>query len=489
MKLSRRHLLQGAAATAALPAALGGRAAFAQAAAEPTYLIEICLRDQLDFGHVMVAPGLARDGNLRRGENGRRAALFFAQSELTALPNNVFLTPQSVALRPHLDTVAMVELCELTYGPVHGHEAGNPIRSPGRGGQSGPGTRLAMWQGEPGQNNGEGATYSSTPTPLALHNQQQKLLTPGLRNGVIIKGTNRAGAIYHFGAGLSGAEPDRFQDVAGLLRAFPASSSSTSILPPVQARLFDSGLSRFDRALLRRRGLSTQVFDNHATQLGEAAGALGRVTTSSFSLPLTAAERAEWSAGVPGKYGRTTIDVWEQAAYAFKLINAGVTRSVALEVDIGDVHGERTAPQMRDQTAITVLPLVRLIEKLKAAGLYSRTLIVVSTADGGRAPASGSSGDEGKNGVILAGGMVKGGYYGDIQADSADGDGHRYRYRMPDLVTGAPDPTGTLGNDKRVPAANLWRTVMKAVAVPEATLNQFPSVASAAALPWLLRTA
>ncbi len=486
MKFSRRSLIQGAVGLAAAPALLRAGEAWAQTVA-PTYLIEICLRDQLDFGHVMVAPGLATDANLRRGESGRRAALFFSQNELTAKPNNVYLTPQSLVLAPHLDTVAMVELCELTYGPVHGHEASNPLRSPGRGAQTGAGTRLPMWEGEPGQNNGEGANYSSTPTPVALHNRIQKALTPGLRNGVIIKGTERAGAIYHFGAGLAGAEPDRYQDVDALLRAFPSTTSATSILPPAEARFVEKGLTKLDKALLSRRGLTAQSMGNHTTQLAEASGVLGKVTTTSFSLPLTADERAYWSAGVPGKYGRTTIDAWEQAAYAFKLINSGLTRSVAIEIDIGDVHGERTAPQMKAQTEITVLPLVRLIEKLKEAGLYDRTLIVVSTADGGRAPAAGSSGDEGKNGVILAGGMIRGGYYGDIRADSIDGDGHKYRYKMPDLVTGAPDAQGTLMNDRRVPAANLWRTIMAAVAVPAATLNQFPSIASASTLPFLLR--
>lgn len=486
MKFSRRSLIQGACGLAAAPALMRAGEAWAQTVA-PTFLIEICLRDQVDFGHVMVAPGLATDANLRRGENGRRAALFFSQNELIARPNNVYLTPQSLVLQPHLDTIAMVELCELTYGPVHGHEASNPIRSPGRGGQAGAGTRLPMWDGEPGQNNGEGANYSSTPTPVALHNRIQKQLTPGLRNGVVIKGTERSGAIYHFGAGLSGAEPDRYQDVPALLRAFPASTSATSIMPPAEARFVEKGLGKMDKALLARRGLSAQSLANHTTQLSEASGVLGKVTTTSFTLPLTPTERAYWSAGVPGKYGRTTIDVWEQAAYAFKLVNSGLTRSVAIEVDIGDIHGERTAPQMKAQTEVIVLPLLRLIESLKAAGMYDRTLIVISTADGGRAPAAGSSGDEGKNGVILAGGMIKGGYFGDIRADSADGDGHRYRYKMPDLATGVPDPTGTLVNDRRVPAANLWRTIMSAVAVPTATLNSFPSIASAATLPWLLR--
>lgn len=483
----RRQLVAGAGSLALAPALLRSPDAAAQAAPPASILIEICLRDQLDFGHVMVAPGLARDVNLRRGENGNRCALFFNQADLIALPNNVFLTPQSAPLQPHIDTVAMMELGELTYGPVHGHEASNPLRSPGRSGQRmGSGTRLPMWEGEPGRSNGEGANYSSTPTPAALHNYLQKLATPGLRNAVVIKGTQRAGAIYHFGAGLGGAEPDRYQDVAALLRAFPASGAGSSLLPPAQARAMGKGLDALDRALLGRRGVTAQATANHVQQLGEATATLGR-TAPGFSLALTAEERSYWSAGVPGRYGRTTIDVWEQAAYAFKLVRSGLVRTVAIEVDIGDVHGERTASQMRDQTLITVLPLVRLIEQLKAAGLYDRSLIVVSTADGGRAPSAGSSGDEGKNGVILAGGMVRGGYYGDIRADSISGDGHRYRYLMPDLASGAPDPTGTLGNDKRVPAAALWRSVMAASGAPATVLDQFPDVSGARVLPWLVR--
>ncbi|MCU0698095.1 MAG: DUF1501 domain-containing protein [Myxococcaceae bacterium] len=481
MTFDRRTLLKSSAAAVG---ALACRDAFAQGEPLKTYVIELCLRDQLDFGHVMVAPSLARDSNLIRGPTGRRAALFFQQAQLIEAMPNVFLTPQSAVLRPHLDTIAMMELGELTYGPVHGHEAGNPLRSPGRSLQSGNG-RLAMWNGEPGQSNGEGVTYSRTPTLVALHNAWQKQQHPGTRNGVVIKGTQRSNAIYHFGAGVVGAEPDRFQTVAALLRAFPDSTQQRSIISsPAEADAIRSGLLARDRRVLQRRAIDPS---NHETQVQEARNLIYR-PPSVFSLALTPQERAAWSAGVPARYGRTTIDVWEQAAYAFKLVANDVVRSVALEVDIGDIHGERTEAQMRDQTAIVVLPLLRLIENLKAANLYDRTLIVISTADGGRSPASGSSGDEGKNGVILAGGMIRGGYYGDIQNAGRDGDGHRYRYHMPDLATGAPIADGTTGNDRRVPAAPLYRTMAKALSMPDSLLGQFTDVAQARPLPWMLRS-
>lgn len=488
--IRRRQVLQGAGAAAVGAMMLRGRRAFGQTAAEgtPTYFIEICLRDQLDFGHVFVAPGLAKNGNLIRGENGRKAALFYPSSELVAMPNDVFLTPQSDVLKPHVDTIAMMELCQLTEGPVHGHEAANPVRSPGRTTQQG-GGRVAMWQGEPGSSSGEGAFYSSTPTPASLHNYWQKKVTPGLRNAVAIKGVDRPGAIYHFGAGMAGAELDRIQTVDSLLKAFPATiGADTNILKsPEEANLVAALLKRADQRFLASRGGSQALHDNHLAQLSEAHGLVYQGAPKQFSLPLTVEERAFWSAGVPARYGRTTIDIWEQAAYAFKLISADVVRTVALEVDIGDVHGERTQSQMTKQTLIVTVTLARLIEQLKAAGLYDRTLIAIYTSDGGRAPAAGSSGDEGRNGAILAGGMIRGGYYGDIRADGAHNDGQYYRYFMPDLTTGAPIADGTRGDDKRVPGSYLWRTVAKALQIPDALASSFPDVAGGKPLPFLLR--
>lgn len=487
MKLSRRNVLQGLAASSVLTNAGLSKAAFGQTPPEKTYVIELCMRDQLDFGHIMVAPSLARATNLRRGENGRACALFFAQNELTQRPGDIFLTPQSSLLAPHVDSVAMVELCELTYGPVHGHEAGNPVRSPGRSYTAGSG-RMPMWNGEPGQMNGEGPTYSNTPTLVSLHNAWLRTQFSDRQNGLVMKGSDRPHAIYHFGAGLPGSELTRFQTVNALLSAFPnRTSDSNTLKSAALADALRDTVGKVDRRALSSRGVSAGVALNHATQLADARNLLYRGAPKVFSLPLTAAERAYWSAGIPSKYGRTTIDVWEQAAYAFKLVSNDVVQSVAMEVDIGDVHGERTAAQMRDNTAVMVLPLVRLIESLKLAGLYDRTLIILSTADGGRAPAAASSGDEGKNGVLLAGGMIRGGYYGDIKPGAVDGNGQKYVYHAPDEATGAPIAAGTEGNDRRLSAARLWRTLAKALRISDAFAGQFADVSGAAPLQWLLR--
>ncbi|UJR86148.1 DUF1501 domain-containing protein [Sandaracinus amylolyticus] len=466
-------------------AALGR--AHAQLPPDGTFLVEICMRDQLDFGHVMVPPGLARHTALKRGEHGRQCALFFRQDELIEAAPDVFLTPQSEVLRPYVGDIAMMELCELTDGPVHGHEAANPVRSPGRTRTEGNG-RIAMWEGEPGGESSEGAFYSSTPTPLALHNWWQRQHDATIHNAVVIKGTERAHAMYHFGAGLPGSEPDRFQTVDALMREFPATAVDRNVLPdPGEAELVRRFLGRVDPRLLQSRGYSASAVSAHDAQLDDVQRLLHLGAPRVVDLRLTEEDVAFWSAGVPARYGRTRIDVWEQAAYALKLIEGGLVRSVALEVDIGDVHGERTEAQMRDQTLTTVLPLVRLIERFQAAGIWDRTLIAISSTDGGRAPAAGSSGDEGKNGFILAGGRIRGGYYGDVRVAGADGDGHRYSYHMPDGASGAAIAEGTLVNDRRMTGAPVWRTIARALDVPDDAVMRFPDVASARACQWMLK--
>lgn len=454
---------------------------------EQTYFVEICLRDQLDFGHVMVAPGLARHTGLRRGERGRQCALFYEQDELREEAPGVFLTPQSLGLAPHLEHVAMMELGELTDGPVHGHEAANPLRSPGRTRTAG-GGRVPMWEAEPGGNNSEGAFHTSTPTPLALHNWWQRQLQPDLHNGVVIKGTSRDYGMYHCGAGLPGSEPDRYQNAESLYSEFPATTVDRNVLPERgEAELVTRFLRHVDPRFLQGRGYSTGARDAHLAQLEDHERLLHVAEPRVVDLRLSEEEVAYWSDGTPDPYGRQDIAPWEEAAWAFKLIDSGIVRSVGYEVDIGDIHGERTQPQMRDQTMTTVGPLVRLIEQFKAAGIWDQTLIAVSTTDGGRSPGAGSSGDQGKNGYILAGGKIRGGYYGDIRVAGDSGDGHEYSYHRPDGGTGVAIAGGTTGNDQRVEAAPLWRTIAQALRVPSDALSAFPDVADARPFDWLLR--
>jgi hypothetical protein len=132
-------------------------------------------------------------------------------------------------------------------------------------------------------------------------------------------------------------------------------------------------------------------------------------------LPLTAEEQTYWSAGVPNQQctvgdseaidcgdseanantGFVKAQVWEQFAYASKLLRGGVVRSIALEFDFMDLHGDgvRTEQVVRTQARQCALPLARLIQSLKDAGLYDRTLIAVYTLDGSRRPAANSYGN------------------------------------------------------------------------------------------------
>jgi hypothetical protein len=207
-----------------------------------------------------------------------------------------------------------------------------------------------------------------------------------------------------------------------------------------------------------------------------------------ISLPLTDEERAYWSEGVPPQVGQNIkANIWEQVAYGFKLFAGDMARTYAVEFDYVDVHDQRTEDQMRVMARQTVLPLVRLIESLKEEGIYDRTLIAIYNLDGGRAPSAASYGNEGKNTVILAGGMIEGGYYGDISVASDTADGHRYQYHVPDPDTGNPR-SPIQDNSGRLPGATIWRTVMKALGMPESMYGQFPDVQGHSHLPWLLRS-
>lgn len=461
----------------------------------PVYFIEINYRDQWDFGHVFVAPGLAQNSNLKRGSDGRKCAMYYGMDQLSLQPNGVYLTPESLALAPHVDSIAMIETCELSVGEIHGHEAANALRSPGRGYNGGNG-RGAMWEKEPERDSKQGNEhhYSSTPTPAVLHNYWQKQLDPSVRNGFTFKGISRSHTCYHYDAGLPGADLTRFQSVDALLNAFPSKIEDFNILPtPKEAEALTRHLKRIDQRFFERYGYNQSISDNHNAQLNDAQRIIYRGEPQVFNLPLTEEERQHWQSGVPDQRGHgpgQKANIWEQVAYAVKIIKADMARSIALEFDYVDVHDTRTKDQMDVMTQQTVLPLVRLINELKAAGLYDRTLIAMYSLDGGRSPAANSSGDEGKNTVVLAGGMIRGGYYGDVRAASDEADGHKFSFHMPDLASGQVVGDGALGRarDKRLPAAHVWRTVMKALQVPDAVAGQFPDVKNAQPLSWLLRS-
>ena len=468
---------------------LGRAYAEAQAALRPTYFIEVNLRDQWDFGHIMVAPGLATFPNLRRGTDSR-VALYDDPNTLQRHPNNVFLTREGRHLAPHIDTVALVELCELSMGEVHGHEAGNAVRSPGRSYNAGPG-RLPMWLLDPrgGRVSAEDH-YSSTPTPAIIHNYCQRQLDSSTRTGIAYKGINRgiSMACYHFAANLNDAQIDRFQNTDSIVSAFRNVTPPSTVMTQ-HAGLITELIRLADENFATRFGLGRNAEDNHKTQLNGLTGRLGS-TPPIFNLQLTNEERAAWGTGVPHDGhpdDRGKAQLWEQMAFASKLVTNRVVRTVALEFDYEDVHSGRDEAVLRAMGLQVAMPLARLIQTLKDAGIYDDTVIACFTLDGGRSPIAASTGAEGKNGVLLAGGKIRGGYYGDIRVVGTNGDRHDFSYHRTD-DNGNPIPDGSRDNGGRTSGGSIWKTICKAIGVPSGLYNSFPDVRNEPEMNFLLRS-
>jgi hypothetical protein len=336
--------------------------------------------------------------------------------------------------------------------------------------------------------------YSSTPTPAILHNYYQKQLSPGIRNGAIYKGVFRPEhTVYHHAAGLANAQMDRYQNTPSLISAFHGATSkttSTDTVLTLNRNAIAQLIGMVDKGFLDRLHMAAGGVSDHNSQVQSLAPTLVEspdVTVNPFDLTLTAAERAYWSSGVSNYATDTSVKahLWEQCAYAFKLISAGVVRTVALEFCNGDFHPTEDRPYrpevlMRAYGTQIGYPLARLIASLKQAGIYDKTVIAVHTTDGSRGPDGGSYGNTGKNSVILAGGGIRGGYYGDIHWN---GD---YVYYPPDPNSGAP-VGGYHGNDGRLNGATIWKTAMRAAGIPSSLYNSFADVRSSPELNFLIR--
>jgi hypothetical protein len=334
-------------------------------------------------------------------------------------------------------------------------------------------------------------------------------LDGALRNGFAFKGISRSKhSVYHFDAGLPGASLDRIPTKDQLFAAYPAVTQDLNVLPsPDQAELLTSILRRVDDRFFTQRGFATEYGANHVSQLAEARGLLHPAEPRVIELPLSAEEVDYWSPGVPNQQctegdrtaldceqsnsGSTKAQIWEQFAYASKLLTSGITRTIALEFDFMDLHGDGVRQEMvlRTQAQQCARPLARLITQLKDAGIYDRTLIAVYTLDGSRRPSANSYGNDGKGTLLLAGGMVQGGYYGDIEVTGDSGDGHQYGFRAPDPANGAPGELVTRWNEPglRTESAAAWKTVTTALGIPEDIADAFPDVQGAQPLRFMLR--
>ena len=526
----RRFLkLMGAALTVpAMPAALryafnelagGEKHANAAAASEGTIFLEFNYRDQVDLMHMFVPPGIATYANLKRGVNGEQCSLFHQGDTIHKSPTtNHYLTDDSLELMAHVDNIAIVDTGEATIGNVHGHEGGNGIRSPGRlmdGGASGKKAMYLIDAPVEGANGaGSEKLYTTTPTPATLHNYYQKSLDATLKNGFTFKGISRfKHSVYHYGAELPGAELDRYKSKDSLFSAFPAVAADASLVPTSeQAELLVRMMKSVDTRLFKRR-YSEMAYDNHIAQLDETRNLLHIDNPKVVTVPLDEMEKEYWGAGVPAqqctegdiKVVECSTDagqdvtaavfskaqIWEQFGYAAKILGSGITRSAALEFDFMDLHGDGARPQkvLEVQGQQASKPLARIIKYMKDLGVWNRTLIAVYTLDGSRRPAANSYGNDGKGTMILAGGMIKGGYYGDIRVTKDLTDGHEYGFLPPDPSTGMPmgEPVTSWGKkEARTPSADLWLTVMKALGVPDDLAKKFPDTKDGKAHTYML---
>ncbi len=461
--------------------------------ASPINMIEVNFRDQWDFGSVFVAPGIATN---YENAKAKGAPLF---SMPTKEINNFYLSPDSAELRPHLDHIAVMELGECVLAgneSIHGHEAGNPLRSPGRVKNSALGkTAMDIVDKRPGDGGNE-PLFSSSPTPIILHNYYQKQLSSQLRNGILMRSSVRpqTHTFYHFQGNLSNAQVDRYFDRSTLLKAFettaqtPTSQTTLQKYGAVVSRL----LKKSDQGFLDR--IKKDSVD-HTAKLTALEGQFGiPMTQTVFSLAHTAEQMNYWKQSIPDAqecpgddanncFGRTDLwNIGEIFGYAAKLFQAGKVRSIGIDFNMYDVHTNRTANLMSTQAKQTAMSLARFITAAKASGQWEKTLIVMFTTDGSRSPMSSSTGENSKNGIVLAGGMIKGGYYGDIRL------GANFTYHRPDdaglpVAVGVNEGTRT----QRVAAADIYKTIAHAAGLPTSLTDQFPDIKNGKVLTYMLR--
>jgi hypothetical protein len=452
--------------------------------------LEVNFRDQWDFGHAFVSPSIAKAYSQLPKDGDDGVALFSAPE----LVGNHYLTPDSMELKDHLDTVAVIDTCELVIGGIHGHEASNATRSPGRSTQDGAGRKdMATVDKRPGGRvGGNEVHYSSTPTPAVLHNYLSKTRNPAITNGVILRSSIRSNihTFYHFEAELANAQPDRFFTRESFLNFFKGQELPREGVLDLHKAEVLAILEKVDRSFAKELKLATREAQNHFDALDLIAG---RKPVDFSQLDLTVEEKAYWTDGIPGQFVCAddradqcspvdgTMNIGEMFGYADKLFKSGQIKTVAIDFDFNDIHTARTESVLRTQGTQTAAPLARLISSLKAAGLYDRTLIAMYTLDGSRSPKRNSRGYDSKNSVVLAGGMIKGGYYGDLKLE-----GNKVSYHRPD-DSGQAVSSGTTGRDKRVAGADIYRTVAKAMGASEETLGQFPDLQSGKLLSYLLR--
>lgn len=455
--------------------------------------LEVNFRDQWDFGHAILAPSLARNADSLKS---RDLAFYDQQSSLIQGPNNLWLTRQGAPLQPHANDIAVMELGEPCIGSIHAHEAGNGMRSPGRSYTQRSGTKDMASVDKRPKVGGNEVLYSSSPTPAVLHNYFSKQQGQ-TRNGIIFRSSIRENThtFYHFEGNLANAQLDRFFNKDSFLRAFGNLPSQ----PPItQSTLQKHGqklgelLRYVDGNFFSRKPSVADGRTSHEAMLNEWSRNFQVPQQQPVNVNLTQQEIPYWTQNVPsqkncpGDSANNCTDVSGKAnlgeiyGWISKLFIGGIVKTAAIDYDFHDVHGARNRLVLDTQARATAEPLARFIQAMKGAGIWNRTLIAMYTLDGGRGPNSNSTGERTKNALILAGGMVKGGYYGDIAYNNG------WVWKRPD-DNGVPVAGTTDGRQGRVPNADVYKTVAKAAGVADSLVNNFPDARNGKVLTYMLK--
>jgi hypothetical protein len=482
----------GQTVSASLLANLSEKAQAAETSGSPTFFLEVNFRDQWDFGSVFVPPSIAKSYDSLSKDGDEGIAFFNAPTKA----GNFYLTQNGLALKEHLDSIAVIETGELVIGNTHGHEAGNAMRSPGRSFKESSGKfDMASVDVRPnGRTGGNEVLYSSTPTPAVLHNAYNKSLNSSLINAILLRSSIRSDVhtFYHFEAALQNAQLDRFFNRKDMLAFFANKSKAEGKDVLALYRKDIVGLvKQLDAGFFKNLAVSNEKSAKHLSSLDLAAKK--QILNFATGFEMNASELASWSEGIPGQYECAdddasqcfehpgTMNIGEMFGYVSKLFQSGYLRTAAVDFDFHDIHTARTPLILDTQGKQTALALARLIQSLKAAGIYDKTVIAMYTLDGSRSPKRNSVGEGSKNALILAGGAIKGGYYGDVSMKGKD-----VFYHRPD-DNGVAIANGVKDASNRIAAQDIYCTVAKAMGIADEWVKGFPDAQKGKILNYMLK--
>jgi hypothetical protein len=328
----------------------------------------------------------------------------YTTNQLLKMTNNLYLTPNSAALSPHADEIAITQ----GISSEGGHTA-----------------LFNFWEG------GRGQGRVSPIIELAARNTSGSIL-----GGVHFKHGSGSGArlVTHSLAGMTD------------LTNVDADSFSSNFKKPTLVLSEDdiSKVQGVSAALTRWQVLKQKRAVAGASGVIESSETAGELLNVDYQQLLALDDLDSNLRTAPGNYGRLAKGLGS----ALKAMSLNLVNSAALELATGDWHRKQDYEinkphyqQLADTLAAAAAYLKATPEPLGTQGesLWDTTVIVIGTEftrrDRGR---NQDNGDGGSQGVMLMGGKVQGGYYGGISVNGAGTASPTLSFTGQDLSTGAP---------------------------------------------------